>query len=280
MQENIARSKEKTVLVAACIYLACRLEGYPRLLEEVSAWCFVSIDELMKMQSKIARKLELTCPIISAKDLVNRFVFQLGSWPHSYSYIRKALDVCQSIEEYELYPSLPPQQIAAGVIVWIALLEDFAQIDIQRLCEVSHISMNQLKAFYQLSHKMIANLVPVDLLDKCQHMTSYPMTLDKCLRSGTTVLKSNRDGMEAIAVKAEPVQDTITTPKSASSVSNATTTMLSNNSLTSKIRKRKTISTNEVLASTSSPVAIKEEEDITSMVDEDHLPTMKKPRID
>ena len=257
MQENTARSKEKIIIIAACIYLACRLEGYPRLLEEISSWCFVPVDEVTRMQSKLSRRLEITCPMIMPKDLVNRFVSYIPTWPTNFTPTRMALDICQSIEQYELFSSMTPQQIAAGVILWVALLQRIANMDLERLCYISYISMAQLKAFYQMSHKMIANLVPQDLIYACEDMSKYPVVLEKCCQPGTSILKSYLDEKkveEAVGAVEPEINPESSQVSILPTTHRLTPAVFTSKSTSNMLRKRKTISL------TPSPKTIKEED--------------------
>jgi Transcription factor TFIIB repeat len=74
MEEEYAKLKRNEILAAAVISLACRLEGYPRTLQEISNATNLDIHSISKAQTAIARDLKISTGRVSPQDLVGRII--------------------------------------------------------------------------------------------------------------------------------------------------------------------------------------------------------------
>lgn len=74
MEEEYAKLKRNEILAAAVISLACRLEGYPRTLQEISNATNLDIHVISKAQTAIARDLKISTGRVSPQDLVGRII--------------------------------------------------------------------------------------------------------------------------------------------------------------------------------------------------------------
>lgn len=72
--ENSSQAKRIEHLAAAVISLACRLEGYPRTLQEISRVTNLDVSTISRIQTILARDLQIVTGRVAAQDLVSRIV--------------------------------------------------------------------------------------------------------------------------------------------------------------------------------------------------------------
>lgn len=198
-------SKSKDPIIAACVYLACRMENYPRTLDEVSLATGVDVKQVSKMQQVIARKLQLSIGRLRPQHLVNRFATRVNC-PHSATSL--AVETCQNITRLELFETLPPQLVAAGSLVAAALIEGVS-IDMELLTSVTLVSLLAIKSVYRQLLPVLP-MVTVTTLDpatapaahhtpttqsvecgnkfRTARVKTLPLILDKCIQDGKLVV--------------------------------------------------------------------------------------------
>ena len=74
IMENSSQAKTIELLAAAVISLACRLEGYPRTLQEISQATRLDVVTISKVQKNLARDLQIVTGIVAPQDLIARIV--------------------------------------------------------------------------------------------------------------------------------------------------------------------------------------------------------------
>lgn len=160
MTQSVVVSKAKEPIVAASIYLACRMEGYPRTLEEVAKFTQVDGAALSRMQGLIARAL--TLPIgqaqVTPESLVNRVAGQL-QLPHTIATHARA--VCAAVSRYELFTS-SPQTVVGGALLWVCLLSRIA-LDVEALAAATLVSPAALRQMFGKMQPSLAVLLPREL---------------------------------------------------------------------------------------------------------------------
>lgn len=72
--ENSSQAKTIELLAAAVISLACRLEGYPRTLQEISQATRLDVCTISRVQTILARDLQIVTGIVAPQDLIARIV--------------------------------------------------------------------------------------------------------------------------------------------------------------------------------------------------------------
>jgi hypothetical protein len=148
-------SKRKESSSAACIYLACRVEGYPRTLDEVSLATGVEVKLLSKVQKQIVRGLQLPVGRLRPLHLLNR----MGTRAHCrHSVIVFATEICKNVARFELFETMPPQVVVAGSLFVASVLLD-QPIDTTRLATVTLVPHSQLKLVYKAMHPMLSVVV-------------------------------------------------------------------------------------------------------------------------
>eukprot|EP01031_Cornospumella_fuschlensis_P038314 gene38314-46560_t len=128
--QNVVRTRQKDCVAAACVYLACRSSGYPRLLDEVAHLTHTDLSTITKYQATIQRHLQeeagaqdgasgTSVGRITPLDLVNRFCWKVGV---AGSELHCVHSVVGSLMHFEVFDGLPPQYVVAVSIVWVRVL--------------------------------------------------------------------------------------------------------------------------------------------------------------
>lgn len=140
----------KDVLVAAVIYLACRIEGYPRTLKEIAAASNLPMKSISKIYSSLSRTLEVDTGRVLPEDIVGRFASNLQL---SHSIRSTALHICQSVSRLDLCEGISPHSIAAAAL-GIAMILHKHILDIDALAETAMGNVSAIRKTYTilLSH--------------------------------------------------------------------------------------------------------------------------------
>jgi len=189
---RVVQSKSKDPIIAACVYLACRMENYPRTLDEVSFATGVDVKLISKMQQVIARSLKLSIGRLRPQHLVNRFATRVGC---VHTVTVRALEMCQRLMQHELLETVAPQVVAAGALVLAALAEG-ERLDVALLTSVALVSLAAVKTVYR-SLFPVASIVaigsqasPAERARLLRRLKDLPAVLDKLIVDGKLVVKA------------------------------------------------------------------------------------------
>lgn len=167
LQDTVVRTARKDVLGAACIYLACRAEGYPRLLDEVAEASSTDLHLLTRFQSLVVKRTSLVVGRMTAADLINRFARRLH-WAHAQ--VQMACEMARLCVAYELYEAYPPQAVAAAVLIWIRLLTTcqpsappLTKEEVKTVLQACYAPMETAYTVYKLMRPSIAIVLPEGL---------------------------------------------------------------------------------------------------------------------
>mmetsp|Transcript_47362 Transcript_47362/g.82698 ORF Transcript_47362/g.82698 Transcript_47362/m.82698 type:complete len:397 (-) Transcript_47362:84-1274(-) len=199
---RVVQSKSKDPIIAACVYLACRMENYPRTLDEVSFATGVDVKLISKMQQVIARSLKLSIGRLRPQHLVNRFATRVGC---VHAVTVRALEMCQRLTQHELLETVAPQVVAAGALVLAALTEG-ERLDVALLTSVALVSLAAVKTVYR-SLFPVASLVvigsqasPAERARLLCRLKELPVALDKLIVDGKLIVKAHpQDSKESPA---------------------------------------------------------------------------------
>ena len=193
MLQRIIISRSKEALSAACVYIACRMENYPRTLEEISFSTGIETKTIGTLQREIAQKLCLSIGRLRSHHLINRFSTRLKC-PHKVCTL--SYEICQNITQLELFETSAPQVIAAGSLVVSSLLCGHA-VNFNDVTAVVLITLPALHSVYQKLHPLLTTILSLSLsttttastttsLSKelTQRVRQLPANLDKLLTNG------------------------------------------------------------------------------------------------
>jgi hypothetical protein len=154
--ERVTVFRNKEVIVAACIYIAARVENYPRTLDEIGAATNIATKEISRIQKLIISKLNIILCRLHPEHLLNRFSSRMQC---NYQVNVISKEICSNLLSYELLESIPPQIVISGVIVLsMALLE--LSIDATRLLSIALINLSSLKLIVKQLLKLLKVILP------------------------------------------------------------------------------------------------------------------------
>lgn len=209
---RVVVSKSKEPIIAACVYLACRIENYPRTLDEVNFATGVDVKLIGRMQREIAHKLQLKINRLLPQHLVNRFATRVFC-SHPVSVL--AQEICQNLSKHNQLESVAPQIVAAGSLVAAALLEGQA-LDVTLLTQVALVSLSLVKNVYKELHPMLGMMTQraagsaAERTRLLARVKALPATLASLIKEGQLAVVKHADS-PAVVEKTAPVSTTTTT---------------------------------------------------------------------
>jgi transcription initiation factor TFIIB len=141
---GLVRGRTIQGMVAASIYIACRVMMAPRTLDEVSELLGVPKKELTLSYKAIVRGLELGIPPPRAEDFLRRFASRLDL-PRQVE--AKALELVRRAEKAERFHSKAPAGTVAACIYLASMLTG-QKISQDRISEVAGVSEVTIRVRY------------------------------------------------------------------------------------------------------------------------------------
>lgn len=136
---TIARPAEN--IIAAAIYISCRIYGLPKTLNEVSSATGISKKVLGKMYKLITRKLKITIRPLSPIDFISRFANSLRISAKSET---QACKIYEKFVKKELTSGKSPVSMAATSLYLSALMNK-EKVTQQKMAEISGITETTLR---------------------------------------------------------------------------------------------------------------------------------------
>lgn len=119
IQRKMARGRTMDVLVAASVYIACRIQEVPRTLEEISQYTDINKKEIGKNHLYIMRELGLNARSINPIDLVPRFINALGLSEKTQTF---AVELIEKITKANITSGKSPTATTASAIYIASLM--------------------------------------------------------------------------------------------------------------------------------------------------------------
>lgn len=150
-ENKLIRGRSRKVLVAATIYVACRLNNMPRTLEEVSNVSQSPKKEIGRSYRFLARKLKLKMRPTSPIDYVSRFCSELRL---SHDVKTKTIEILKVAIENELTSGRGPVGLTAAAIYMASVLcgERKTQIEIANISGVTEVTIRN--RYKELAEKL------------------------------------------------------------------------------------------------------------------------------
>ncbi|CAG8554177.1 9946_t:CDS:1 [Acaulospora colombiana] len=146
VEEKVLRGKNKLVIYAACIYIACRTMNVGRTLKEIIAVTRVPKGHLSRAVRILVSTFDLNLKQMTSEDLMARFCNRLNI-PHDVTGI--CIKVSQRVEQLGLLTGRTQNTVAAAVILFvtsvlkcdvltdkIALISGMATPSIKGVCRI------------------------------------------------------------------------------------------------------------------------------------------------
>lgn len=161
-EKKLLKGKNLEGSVAACIYIACKLEGASRTLKEISVITGVQKREIGRCYKLIAAEVD-TKGMVPSADIVARFCSDLNL---NLKMQKVATDISKRVQEAGCLTGRSPDSIAAAVIYLVTnLFPELREVqrDIQYVTNVTEVT---IKNIYKelVQHK--EEVLPPDLLEE------------------------------------------------------------------------------------------------------------------
>jgi len=171
--EQSFRGDNKDGLIAASIYISCRINDYPRTAKELATIFHLDVTSATHgcknaqlIINHLEKDMDNNDKTIFSKTKPEAFIERYCSRLNINGELTK---LCQfiaiKIEKTNLMPENTPHSIAAGVIYFIAQLCNLnvSKRDVKNISEISEVTINKC---YKKMEKMTETLVPLVILKK------------------------------------------------------------------------------------------------------------------
>jgi transcription initiation factor TFIIB len=167
------RGDNRDGILAASIYIACRINDYPRTAKEIASIFHLDVTSATKgcknaqviinsLEKDMDNKEKTTFSRTKPKDFIERYCSKLNV---NQELTKVCTFIAMKIEKQSLMPENTPHSIAAGVVYFIAQMchLNVSKRDIKNVSEISEVTIN--KCFKKLE-KMKEELIPAVILKK------------------------------------------------------------------------------------------------------------------
>jgi len=181
------KSKSKEPIIVACIYLACRMEKYPRTLDELAACTGIPVRTINTMQQIIRENLRLQIGPLRPEQLVGRMISRLK---YTWHVRQCAEEMCSSAACEHVLEGTPPQVTAAMTIVVAALLAA-QSIEVEKLTSVAGLSFTRVQIVYKKIYPVLSAVIP-EKFTRIVKIADLPSTLEQGRDGKVVVSMQNR----------------------------------------------------------------------------------------
>jgi transcription initiation factor TFIIB len=183
-EQKMFRGMNRDGIKAASIYIACRLNGFPRTAQEIatifhldktsaSTGCSMAVNLLHNAERGVEHSQQTELCISLPSNFIERFCSKL-EMHCELTYLAKF--IAEKIERDGLLPDdNTPQSIAAGIIYFIVRLAKLSitKTQIREVCSVSEVTINKCAKKIE---KIQDNVVPQVVLHKWGGASAPPPT--------------------------------------------------------------------------------------------------------
>jgi transcription initiation factor TFIIB len=167
------RGLNRDGVIAASVYVACRIHNCPRTAKEIATIFSLDITSATRgCKNALVIINELECDMVNSdktafcKTTPNAFIERYCSRLNMNSELTQVcLFIASRIEKHQLIPENTPHSIAAGIVYFIAQTcgLNISKRDVNRVSEISEVTIN--KCFKKLDAHLSA-LIPKSIIAK------------------------------------------------------------------------------------------------------------------
>jgi transcription initiation factor TFIIB len=140
LTKKLVRGRTIEAVVAASIYLACRIHRIPRRLDEVVAEAKTNRKRLGQAVRLVISRVNVNVPLASAKDLIPRLSSDLGLEGKT---MRKATEIVKNAKQQRITIGKDPGGIAGAALYIAGIIEDDrrTQREIAKVSRVTEVTI-------------------------------------------------------------------------------------------------------------------------------------------
>lgn len=154
---KITRGNNRSGLIAASVYMACKNNKVPRSTKEIAGFFNVKLAVMTKSCKRFQEMLKTNIKSTNAEDFISRFGSKINLDKHQKDLCRMLI---MKAEEEDLVSDNIPPSIAAGAIFACSMMYDW-KIDKKELaeaCEVSQVTITKCSKKMLVCKDMLTNM--------------------------------------------------------------------------------------------------------------------------
>jgi transcription initiation factor TFIIB len=140
-EKGITRARSTEKLIAACVYIAAKMQDMPKTLNEVAEATKLDKHVIAKTYKLVIRKLGMKLMPTSPVDFVGRFASDLGLSPEIQT---KTVQMLEKVQKMGLNSGKNPTSLAA-VCLYITSLLNKTKVTQTKIAKVSGITETTLR---------------------------------------------------------------------------------------------------------------------------------------
>lgn len=160
-EQRRLRNRPRLTIVAACIYLSCRLQKVPRSLKELSAITNVPTCMIAKCFTAICKSEPLNQSLsthVDSGDFLSRFCSNLNL-PNDVQRI--AMHIASVVKDKSIADGRNPTSIAAAAIFMASQISDTKKTQ-KEISEVAGVADSTIRQTYRLMLNRAIDLIPME----------------------------------------------------------------------------------------------------------------------
>uniref|UniRef100_A0A0A9X7K6 B-related factor 1 n=1 Tax=Lygus hesperus TaxID=30085 RepID=A0A0A9X7K6_LYGHE len=145
LNRNLTRGRKQSHVVAACVYITCRIEGTPHLLIDFSDVLQICAFELGRTYIKISQALCINIPAVDPCLYVLRFANKLELGDKTHEVTMTALRLVQRMKRDNIHYGRRPSGICGAALLMAARLHNFNRSvgDIVKVVQVHETTLRK-----------------------------------------------------------------------------------------------------------------------------------------
>ncbi|XP_014248604.1 transcription factor IIIB 90 kDa subunit [Cimex lectularius] len=145
LSRHLTRGRKHTHIVAACVYITCRIEGTPHLLIDFSDVLQICAFELGRTYLKLSQALCINVPALDPCMYVLRFANKLEFGEKTHEVTMTALRLVQRMKRDSMHYGRRPSGICGAALLMAARLHEFNRTvgDIVKVVQVHETTLRK-----------------------------------------------------------------------------------------------------------------------------------------
>tara|TARA_B110000879_G_C11172886_1_gene514457 strand:+ start:174 stop:1349 length:1176 start_codon:yes stop_codon:yes gene_type:complete len=169
----IMRCINRRSMIAACVFIACKLQNEPRSPKEIADLYDLEIKHVNRGYRKFLNLVSIDSfynEFKSSKstDFIERYSNKLGL---EEKYIEVARDISKNIHKLDIVSTHEPSSVAAGCLLLVSKIHGLTNINKKKISQVFQISDVTISKTYRRIfhyHQIITNNILTDLIHEKQ----------------------------------------------------------------------------------------------------------------
>ena len=169
----IMRCINRRSMIAACVFIACKLQNEPRSPKEIADLYDLEIKHVNRGYRKFLNLISIDnfyneFKSSKSTDFIERYSLKLGL---AEKYIEIAKDISKNIHKLDIVSTHEPSSVAAGCLLLVSKIHGLTSITKKKISEVFQISDVTISKTYRRIfhyHQIITNNTLTDLIHQKQ----------------------------------------------------------------------------------------------------------------